>query len=379
MKSDPIIFLEANSSNAPEWIRLLPMGEIPLGDDREPFMVDHAVLDSIVQRFQERGLDLVIDYEHQTLSGQKAPAAGWIKGLEAREDGLWARVEWTAAARQHLESKEYRYFSPVLRLDQESRRPLALLHVALTNTPAINHLPPLVAKSWGPGLGVKGQQVGELSEEAEAWRCDQPGVNWRDKTSGVEISFQPAKEEEAKMEPLLEQLKTKLGLKEEATLEEVLTRANQKLTTIPVLNEVVSILDLPENATVPQIKGAVLALKGGAEQCSRLEQELTAMQSRLAEQEIQEVVMEALQAGKIQPSQLQSALKYARSDLEGFRTFVDKSLQVLPLEKLPELRNDSEAVASHLSSQKMVICEAMGIAPEAFKAQEKLLRTQSLL
>jgi phage I-like protein len=83
---------------------------------------------------------VVVDYEHQTLSGHKAPAAGWIKELTARDDGLWARVAWTDAARGHLAAREYRYFSPVLRLEPETRRPLALLHAALTNTPAINGL-----------------------------------------------------------------------------------------------------------------------------------------------------------------------------------------------------------------------------------------------
>jgi phage I-like protein len=102
-------------------------GEVPLGDDREPLWVDQEALAAMVAHFQERGLDLVVDNEHQTLSGHKAPAAGWIKELEAREDGLWARMEWTATTRDHLAVREHRYFSPVLRLEDKTRRPLALL------------------------------------------------------------------------------------------------------------------------------------------------------------------------------------------------------------------------------------------------------------
>ena len=100
-------------------------------------------------------MDLVIDYEHQSLQGERAPAAGWIKDLEARDDGLWARVDWTQQARDYLEKKEYRYFSPVLRLDPETRRPIALMHVGLTNVPAIKHLPPLVAR-WGGEAAASG-------------------------------------------------------------------------------------------------------------------------------------------------------------------------------------------------------------------------------
>jgi phage I-like protein len=132
----------------PEWIRILPLGQVELSDSREPFEVDGASLETMVAAFRSRGVDLVIDYEHQSLQGERAPAAGWIKDLEARPDGLWARVEWTRQAREYLLSKEYRYFSPVLRLDPTSRRPMALMHLGLTNVPAIKRLPPLVAK-WG--------------------------------------------------------------------------------------------------------------------------------------------------------------------------------------------------------------------------------------
>lgn len=159
METELMISLEADPDPAPDWLRLLPLGEVSLGDGRAPFSVDREALEAMVKHFQERGLDLVIDYEHQTLSGHKAPAAGWIKDLEAREDGLWAKVEWTDAARSYLGAREYRYFSPVLRLAKDSRRPVALLHAALTNTPAMDRLAPLVAKSRGQGPGKQGSGV----------------------------------------------------------------------------------------------------------------------------------------------------------------------------------------------------------------------------
>ena len=68
----------------PEWIRVLPRGVVELSDHREPFMVDEASLMSMAADFRSRGVDLVIDYEHQSLQGERAPAAGWIKELEAR-------------------------------------------------------------------------------------------------------------------------------------------------------------------------------------------------------------------------------------------------------------------------------------------------------
>ena len=140
--------LTLEMAELPGWLRLLPLGQVNLVDGRPPFEVDPEALTALVRAFGARGTDLVIDYEHQSLKGGQAPAAGWIKDLEAREDGLWAQVEWTSKAGKYLKQREYRYFSPVLRIDPESRRPQELMNMALTNVPAIQGLSPLVAK-WG--------------------------------------------------------------------------------------------------------------------------------------------------------------------------------------------------------------------------------------
>ena len=161
------IVLSIETSGVPEWIRILPLGLISLGDGRPGFEVDQEAVDHLVDHFTARGLDMVIDYEHQTLEGGQAPAAGWIKSLESREDGLWARVEWTEKGRDYLLNREYRYFSPVLTLDPETRRPIALHHVALTNTPAINHLPPLVAKLAAAAEARGSAEIKAAAEEAQ--------------------------------------------------------------------------------------------------------------------------------------------------------------------------------------------------------------------
>ena len=77
-----------------------------LVDGRPPFEVTPESLADMVKAFGERGTDLVIDYEHQSLKGGQAPAAGWIKDLEVREDGLWAQVEWTGKVEKYLKRRE---------------------------------------------------------------------------------------------------------------------------------------------------------------------------------------------------------------------------------------------------------------------------------
>lgn len=97
---------------------------------------------------RENGLSF--DYEHQTLrareNGKPAPAAGWFKTLEVRDDGVWAtNIQWTAAARQMIESGEYRYTSPVFTYDEKTGEVTSLFNVALTNTPAIDGMDAVAA------------------------------------------------------------------------------------------------------------------------------------------------------------------------------------------------------------------------------------------
>jgi len=124
-----------STPGAPEWVRVAPYGSwhhpkagaFTIGPGNARQMVANAA----------RGVDIVVDFEDQTLTGAKAPAAGWLKQLEARDDGVWARVEWTEQGRAMIEAKQYRYFSPVFAFDAKDPRTgeriaTALHSVALT-------------------------------------------------------------------------------------------------------------------------------------------------------------------------------------------------------------------------------------------------------
>ncbi|WOE69096.1 phage protease [Hydrogenimonas thermophila] len=112
-------------------------------------------LKQIVFNFQNMGLDVVVDYEHQTLFGNEAPAAGWIKhpdGLKIEGDKLLAKIEWTPRAKEMIEKKEYRYLSPTIvpnYTDPVTGNSIGwVLHsVALTNTPFLKELPAISNKN----------------------------------------------------------------------------------------------------------------------------------------------------------------------------------------------------------------------------------------
>jgi len=140
--------------DAPSEFQLLPHGQIELEGD-EPAVLDNAGMNQIINYFEGRSNDMVIDYEHQTLKSVEAPAAGWIKKLINRgEQGLWAAVEWTEKATKYLVNREYRYFSPVFMVRKSDRKVVQVTNAALTNSPQINHLTPIMAKLDHSDIGL---------------------------------------------------------------------------------------------------------------------------------------------------------------------------------------------------------------------------------
>ncbi|MGA7616323.1 MAG: phage protease, partial [Thermoanaerobaculia bacterium] len=107
-------------------------------NDHGTYVTDAASQKEIVGGFSDRGVKIPIDYEHQTHTGEIAPAAGFIGELVAGGTaGLIAKsIEWNDRAAEMVRSGEYRYHSPVYLYDPETMRIRALLSLALTNLPA---------------------------------------------------------------------------------------------------------------------------------------------------------------------------------------------------------------------------------------------------
>ena len=110
------------------------------------FLLDSQALAGVMEDYRRRGVDVNLDYDHQSLNpGVQAPAAGWCS-LEMRDGELWAvNVRWTDKARAYLEAGEFRYFSPCFDADPETGRIRSLINVAITNVPALFQIEALVA------------------------------------------------------------------------------------------------------------------------------------------------------------------------------------------------------------------------------------------
>ncbi len=313
----------------PEEFQVFPYGTVEI-EGSGPFLVDASAMERVVERFAARGLDMVIDYEHQTEGGAQAPAAGWIKRLENRgKAGLWAVVEWTGRAREYLASREYRYYSPVFLISGRDKRLAELLRVALTNAPRLNWIRPIVAKNNG-------------------------AIN------------NSAIEEEHGME-FLRTIAKQVGLPETAGAEEVsgaVSRLQESAGAV-ACKEVLDALGLPEGSGKSEAVATIHALKQARLCGPDLTLEVAALKRKLAERERDDLVDGALESGKITPAQREWAENYALRDPEGFRLFVTKAPQVVPLAEIHQAAD--RAAGNAPDSIQLQINKLLGITGETWK------------
>ncbi len=339
--------------DVPQWINIVPMGRVTLGDGRDPFDVDREALEAILTAWEAGGNDLVIDYEHQTLEKGPAPAAGWIKTLEAREDGLWARVEWTEKAQAFIANREYRYFSPVLMMDDERQRPVALLHAALTNFPAINHLTPLVARSTQDGKTVS------VGRENPAGATEGAGDSGR----SDDFAGQTGKAETE----VLSGIKEMLGLGSEAGEAEVLEALKGFKTAVTEASPIPR--GMSSESPPSGSEEAVGEEKGPGELCE--------LRQQVRRQRGEVLIREALTTGRTSPEELNRAggklTAMAHEEPETFRALIlgRPAQAVIPLGRLDD--RQKAASGKGMTQEELRMCKLMGLDPQRFAQHKSLL------
>lgn len=335
-------------SGVPTEIKILPLGRVH--SQKGDFNVDEESFELIRKQFKDRKLDLVIDYEHQTLSDVQAPAGGWIKELYKGEDAIIAKVEWTAKAAEYLKNKEYRYLSPVVLVRKRDQKATAIHSVALTNTPAIDGMFALVNSLDIEDIS-EGGNIMDLKELAKALGLPE---------TATEEEIKKAVEDAAKAAEKLKEMEEKKS--EDKTGE---GGKPQEVAEVVANSTILSMLGLKEGAKTEDVAASIMALKAGAPDTQA---ELLALKQRMAERDADEEVQKALKAGKITAAQTGWAKSYALKDMEGFKGFVDKAPVVVPQGKL-DLK-DAPA-ASNSDEVDVAILKNMGVSMEDVKKYNK--------
>ena len=294
-------------SGVPEVIRVLPKGHV--SSTKGDFEVDDRDIAGIIRQFKARRLDLVIDYEHQTLSDVQAPAAGWIKDLYPGEDALMARVEWTKKGREYIANKEYRYLSPVVLVKKADQHAAVFHSAALTNTPAITGMFAII-NSDALSIEEEEEPRMELSALIELLGLEE-GTAEEDVLKRIkELTQQAAEEGQGGQEG-------KEGPAKEGT---------QLVANKTVLD----LLGLPEDARTEDVTARIMAFTAGD---SALQRRVAELEKQAASQKAEELVGLAMKDGTLSPAQKEWAVAYALSDPKGFAKFVEKAPVVVPMGK----------------------------------------------
>ena len=275
------------------------------------------------------------DYEHQTLKGCEAPAAGWVKELKLEDGQIKAVVEWTPRGARYLENKEYRYLSPVVNVRKADNKAVGLHSLALTNTPAIEGMNPIVNSDNFEG----GQHSMDIKKLAELL-----GLS-----------------EDATEEQVVEALKVCLA--ENRSLKEA---EKQPPENVVANKAVCELLGLKAGAAAEDVTAKIMELKSGTVDGVNLAEELKALKQQNAEREANDAVILALKAGKITPAQKEWAKSYALSDPKGFGSFVEKAPQIVPMDKI-ELDDVKALKSDALDADTLLVCKQLGISPDDVK------------
>lgn len=332
---------EMEVGGAPEIISVLPLGHVKSA--KGEFDVDGESFAAMKAQIAQRGVDLVVDYEHQTLTGEQAPAAGWVKELFLDDGQIKARVEWTDRAKAYLSNREYRYLSPVITVRKADNKAMGLHSIALTNTPAIEHMEAIVNSLNFEG----GQNTMDFMKELA-------------KLLGL---GEDATEEQVK-EALKVCLEENKSLKESAA--EAAKQQPPENDKVVANKEVCELLGLKAGAATADVAAAIMALKGGNIGGVNLVEQVKSLEAKLADRDAEEAVEMALKAGKITPAQREWAKGYALKNLEDFKGFVEKAPQVVPMGDV----GGSEPLTlkrDEVDEATLLVCKQLGISTEDVK------------
>lgn len=341
--ASPVLLVCADDGAAPEWIQLIPGGAVQSA--KGDFICDPEAMATVIAAFGSLGRRMVIDYEHQTLTGEEAPAAGWLDQLEARDDGLYGHVEWTERGRSYVASKEYGYLSPVIWVRESDRRVIELHSVALTNDPAIRNMRPLVNSRRGTTEGdmdLKAMALAlGLSEDASEEDVLAAAKRFALTRKGVVAA---------------------LGLKDDASEADVEAAAQR---AAEFQRGMVDVLELKADVSPATARGKLLALR----QPGTSGVDVAELKRRLDERDAEDLVQLALTQGKVAPSSVEWARRQAGKDLASFREFLKDAPVVVPVgERIVASGSGSGASGGPaFSESERLVCSQLGIDEATYK------------
>jgi phage I-like protein len=286
--------------------------------------------------------DFPIDYNHASLDARKtgasAPAAGWVDhtSLEARPDGLYGRVQWNAAAVNHLTEREFRYTSPVFTFNPKTGKTLAYKGSGLTHYPNLGDLTPVANQQ-------EEDQMDEIIEEIRE------ALNLPTASNAAEIKIE------------LDKLFSRVGtlaansdaklIDQIGMLETRLANAETKAAEAIAANSQSNAADFVPRTEFDRVKTQLDTITTAAEN-----------------ERVETAVNAAIESGKIAPASKAWAEDLCRNNQASFDNFVTNASQVVPL------KQDKHGEHQHsdvLTDEEVAVCSQLGLSKEEFLKSKK--------
>ncbi|MCT4554637.1 MAG: phage protease [Pelagimonas sp.] len=205
----------AGEADLPDWIHLIPKGQVKAYDGRGPWSYEDA--GQVIAASFEAAQRIHIDENHSTETAAKAgisaPARGYIREMEERDDGIWGRVEWTATGAELLRDKAYWGISPVF-AHTKAGKILRIKNAALTNDPALSDLTALNSANMENGMTFLQKLAKKLGLGEDASEEDVLAA----------VAQKGGGESATAAQAMLSAMTTALGIKADASDTEVMTR-----------------------------------------------------------------------------------------------------------------------------------------------------------
>ncbi|MEI9410718.1 phage protease [Mesorhizobium salmacidum] len=344
------------------WLQLVPAGTFTGRNGQGPWTTgDKASMEQIAANTRQLAgsTEPVIDYDHQAIFsavpgvGGTAKAAGWIKELKVQDDGIYGRVEWTAAAAIAIKRKEYRYLSPVFFHEKSTGRVLAIRMAGLTNTPNLD----LVAVA--ASALFNSNENGASMDKILAALGLAKGTNEDGVVAAINAHLTSSTA-----------IAKAAGLTETAKSEEILAAVN---TIVADRTKFAQAAGLAATAKADEIVTAVQSAIAGKVDPTKfvpiaavtdLQTRLNTLEGTVSNDKAEEAVNSAMKAGKLIPALKDWGLNLFKADPTKFQEFVG-SAPVLTSPQLQTPKKDGEA--AELTEAQLAVCSAMGITADDFK------------
>ena len=344
----------------PEWVHLIPAGKFRGRDGRGPWELRDAAAFIKATVARQAGADIPLDYEHQSVmaedNGQPAPAAGWIKELQSRPDGVWGRVEWTERGAALVAAREYRYISPVFLYSKDGGVLERLDSAALVAQPnlQLKALNKQGASTMDEFLKQLAALLG-LAETASQEEIFSAVQALRDGGEGAPSanSDGPAEgepglgEAEAALKDAVDDL---IG----AAQDEAEAAANSGKPSAKFVKEATALQArlLAANKAISEFGGRVAALEAEA-----------------ARNRAEKAVNAAMSAGKITPAMKVWAINTAAADPEGFAKYLETAPVIVT--NGPAAAGVKGPGASALGAEERAVCKQLGLSEADYLKSRK--------